>query len=62
MSLESPEVVEKDLRTVEVAANPGYFRVPYNKCDRSAKMPENDGITLKEALRRLGGKPVMVQF
>jgi hypothetical protein len=62
MPSEPLEFAGKGLRTVEVAANPGYFRVKYNKCDRSDKKPENDGITLTEALNRLGGKPVFVWF
>jgi len=62
MPSETTEVASKSRRTVEVSANPGYFRVPYNQYDRSHKMPENYGITLKEALERLGGKPVFVQF
>ena len=50
-------------RTVEVKANPGYFRVPYNEYDRRDKMPEGGGkLTLQEALDKLGGKPVMVWF
>jgi hypothetical protein len=62
MPSETLEVAEKSRRTVEVAANPGYFRVKYNKCDRSTKKPENAGITLKDALDRLDGKPVFVRF
>lgn len=62
MSSETSEVLEKDLRTVEVAANPGYKRVRYNTFDFGAMKPENDGITLEEALDRLGGKPVFVRF